>query len=103
MNEEQLREQKERGNSFYRDRKFENAIDCFTTCIEHQPHGPESHFYFSNRALCYLMTQSYENALSDAESCISLKKDFVKGYVLKARALLQLDRHHDALQTVHKG
>lgn len=56
---------------------YEESIKHFTKAIEL---NPEDHIFFSNRSGSYASLKKYQEALHDAEKCISLKPTWPKGY-----------------------
>lgn len=48
---------------------------------------PENIVYYSNRAGAYLNKGDFQMALNDSEKCLSLDKNFIKGYTRKGAAL----------------
>lgn len=48
---------------------------------------PNDHTILSNRAAAYQNSGQFAAALEDAEKCIIIKPDWVKGYQRKAMAL----------------
>ncbi|KAH9584300.1 hypothetical protein LSM04_008310 [Trypanosoma melophagium] len=79
---------------------WNKAADSFGKAIELDP---SNHVLFSNRSACYAALHKYENALTDAEKCISLKPDWVKGYVRRGAALHGLKRYDEAVEVYNKG
>ena len=76
------------------------AIECYTKAI--QLDG-SNHVYFSNRSAAYMTKGDAHNALEDANACLGLKPDFVKGYSRKGAALHALERFNDAIQAYQDG
>ena len=62
-------EHKTEGNNFFKANKLKEAIACYTRAILIDPLNP---VYFSNRSLCYLKIELFEEALLDAEKAVSL-------------------------------
>jgi len=58
---------------------------------------------FSNRSACYAGLKKFEEALSDAEQCISLKPDFHKGFGRKGAALFGLGKLQEASAAYEDG
>lgn len=58
---------------------------------------------YSNRALCLHKLGRHEESHQDAERCIELKADFVKGYLRGAVALRALKRPSEALALLKRG
>ena len=67
------------------------------------PNGEGRHLIYSNRAACYTKLFSLNEALKDADLCIELAPDFVKGYSRKAAAQYFMKDYDKAMQTYQKG
>jgi stress-induced-phosphoprotein 1 len=45
----------------------------------------------------------YQKALQDAETCLSIKPDYVEGFLRKGRALQLLDKFDECINCLSKG
>lgn len=72
------------GNEHFKAGEYLKAAASYTKAIKLQP---ENHVLYSNRAQAFLKLNKVVKALEDADKCISLAPDFVKGYHRKASAL----------------
>ena len=68
--------------------RFEQAIACFTRCIELDA-GNE--VYFSNRAAAHMGLKQYAEAAQDAKSVAQLKPSWAKGWARLGAALAGLE------------
>lgn len=84
------------GNKAFTEEKFEEALDYFTKAIEL---NPNDHVFYSNRSGCYASLKNYQEALNDANKCISIKPDWAKGYTRKGLAQFYLNDYDGAIQT----
>ena len=75
---------KTKGASLFKAKDYAGAIAQFTEAISFVP-KPE---YYSNRSAAYLKVPDLPKALADAEQCISLNPEFVKGYIRKGAVLV---------------
>lgn len=92
---------KERGNEAFKKGENSAAIELYTSAIELDP---DNHIYYSNRSAAYLATgDAKSKALKDAEMCLTLKPQWVKGYIRKGAAEHALTRFEAAKQTYYKG
>lgn len=59
--------------------------------------------YYSNRSAAYLKKGEAASALGDAESCLKIDPDFIKGYSRKAAALQAMKRYKEASDALKEG
>ena len=57
----------------------------------------------SNRSAAYYDAQDYISALADAETVISLRRNWPKGHFRKAKALLGMQKTKEAAESVRLG
>ena len=91
---------KDSGNAAFQKGETAEAIDFYTQAIGLDP---DDHIFYSNRSAAYLKADSISKALRDAEKCLQLKPDFVKGYNRLGAAQQGLKRFDDAIATFKKG
>ena len=97
-NTNEIRGAKERGGAHYASKRFAEAISAYTYCIDHAAsEDSELYLYYSNRCACYMQMNEYVRAKGDAESCISLKPTFSKGYSRLGNCLLKLNKVQEAV------
>lgn len=70
-----MEELKGKANTAFSAGKNDEAIDLYTQAIALDD---KNHVLFSNRSAAYAKSNKFEEALKDAEKCLSLKPDFVK-------------------------
>ncbi|CAH0590544.1 unnamed protein product [Chrysodeixis includens] len=84
---EKLREEaqyeKERGNTFVKQEKWDDAISCYNRAIELVR---DDAIYYANRGLCFLKKDSLHLAESDCSEAIRLDPTYVKAYQRRATA-----------------
>lgn len=97
INPELAAEAKARGNAFFKDAKFPEAIAEYTEALKRNPddNAFTSRIY-SNRSACYTKLMELPHALKDAEETIKRDPDWVKGYLRKANCLLGMKREGEA-------
>jgi hypothetical protein len=93
-------EEKDKGNEFFRMKKYKEAVVCYTKAIEYDP---SNHTYYSNRSAAYFHLDQFELALKDAEKCILLCPSWVKGHFRKGKALIGLRQYQDAINALKQG
>lgn len=96
----QAEELKTKANAAFSAGKNDEAINLYTQAIALDD---SNHVLYSNRSAAYAKSSKYEDALKDAEKCISIKPDFVKGYSRKGAALSFLKRYDEAIQVYEEG
>lgn len=64
---------------------------------------PNDHRLYSNRALCYMAVEDWGRCREDAQICIRLRPDFMKGYFLLVKALWSLGMQNEAFQELQNG
>ncbi|GAB9472407.1 Transmembrane protein [Globisporangium polare] len=97
---------KDRGNRDFSAGRFADAIASFSEAIALHAKNDEAgnlHVYHSNRSAAHLKQGDSASALTDAEQCISLKRDWTKGYSRKGAALYSLGRYADAYRAYKDG
>ena len=94
------KEWKEKGNGLVKEKKYKEALDCYTKAIEIDPNDP---ILYSNRSAMHLNLSEFDQALTDAEKAISLKADYAKGYLRKGKALEGLQKMKEALDAYKQG
>ncbi|AAZ11407.1 stress-induced protein sti1, putative [Trypanosoma equiperdum] len=93
-------ELKNKGNQEFSSGRYREAAEFFSQAINLDP---SNHVLYSNRSACFASLHQYAQALSDAEKCVSLKPDWVKGYVRHGAALHGLRRYDEAAAVYKKG
>lgn len=85
---------KELGNNAFREKDFKSASEYFTQAIAVDATNP---VYWSNRSGAYCNLQRFQEALGDAEECISNKRTWPRGYGRKGDALWGLGKFDEAI------
>lgn len=91
---------KDEGNTFFKNKQYEEAIAKYTEAIALD--GSDVTF-FSNRSACYAALNKWQEAADDGKSCIMVDKSFVKGYFRQALALQNLNQIENALESTKRG
>ena len=82
--EEKVDQLREQGNVAVKNKKYEEAINVYSSAIDLTSH---EHRLFANRALCYLKLGQPQQALDDCEKCLLLCPHYSKALQRKAWAL----------------
>ncbi|KAK6130234.1 hypothetical protein DH2020_036044 [Rehmannia glutinosa] len=85
---------KDQGNEFFKAGNYLKAAALYTQAIKKDPSNPT---LYSNRAAAFLHLVKLNKALTDADTTISLKPDWEKGYFRKGCILEAMERYEDAL------
>jgi tetratricopeptide (TPR) repeat protein len=88
------------GNTFFKNKQYEQAIDKYSEAIEHDPSDVT---FYSNRSACYAALQRWSEAAEDGRLCIMTDRNFVKGYFRQALALQNLDNIEGSIEAVKRG
>ncbi|XP_072983199.1 uncharacterized protein [Typha latifolia] len=97
LNEEKLPDaasEKDLGNEYFKQKKFSEAIDCYSRSIGLSPTAVA----FANRAMAYLRLKRFEEAESDCTEALSLDDRYVKAYSRRATARKELGRFKASME-----
>lgn len=94
---------KQAGNQAWGQGDWSEAVSQFSAAIEAGGDAQFQKVLYSNRSAAYLKMGNKEKALSDANSCIALDNNWVKGYSRKGDALLSMKRYTDAYNAYNSG
>merc|ERR1740117_2296935 len=91
---------KNQGNACFKKRDWAGAIVAYSEGVAIDPTWE---VLYSNRSQAYFQLKKYEKAYADAQSCMKVKPDYVKGDHRGANALVRMDRYTDALAVLDAG
>ncbi|KAJ3745810.1 hypothetical protein DFH05DRAFT_1524086 [Lentinula detonsa] len=104
---------KEEGNAFYKMHKHKEALGRYTMAASIAVQRPpwesnqlmreELSTVMSNRSASYVESEDYISALADAETVISIRRNWSKGHFRKARALVGLGMLDEAIEALQVG
>ena len=102
--EEEKRQQlavyhKEKGNEFFKQGKWEEAVECYTKGLQQDALNA---VLFANRAMALLKLQKYAAAIADCDCSIELDDTYTKAYLRRATAHLKLEHKTEALADFNK-
>ena len=83
------------GNKHFEADEYFKAVSCYTNAIAKDSSNP---VYLSNRALCYLKLDSFEDALQDAEAAVELDPNTHKYLYRLAMAWSGLGDHEKSVE-----
>ena len=87
------KELKEKGNTAFQKKKFEEAEKCYTEAIQL---NMGSRPLWTNRAKCRNTMKKYDEAISDCDKALSINSKCCKTIEQKGNALLGLGRFDEA-------
>ncbi|RHY22494.1 hypothetical protein DYB32_009486, partial [Aphanomyces invadans] len=93
-------EAKTRGNRFFQEGQYQQAIDAFTEAISIDPSNA---VYYSNRSGAYLKVNKAALAVTDARKVVELRPDWPKGYSRLGTALFYQKKYTEAKAAYEKG
>lgn len=91
---------KNEGNTFFKNKQYEQAIAKYSEAIAHDPTDVT---FYSNRSACYAALEQWDKAAEDGRQCIITDRSFVKGYYRAAFALQQMGNYDGASDAVKRG
>lgn len=91
---------KKYGEEAVKRKDYQGASMFYTEAIELDPSDAT---LYSNRSLCHLEMSKAEKALHDANTCIRLRPEWIKGYYRKGAALMLLKDYKKACDAFMAG
>uniref|UniRef100_A0AC34FL20 Protein-serine/threonine phosphatase n=1 Tax=Panagrolaimus sp. ES5 TaxID=591445 RepID=A0AC34FL20_9BILA len=86
---------KDEANKFFKDEKYDLAIELYTAAINLDSLQPT---YYGNRSIANLRKELFGSALQDADEAIKLDPAYVKAYFRRASANMALGKYKLALK-----
>ncbi|XP_034719376.1 RNA polymerase II-associated protein 3 [Etheostoma cragini] len=87
--------EKEKGNAFFKDGKYDEAIECYTRGMCADPYNP---VLPTNRATSFFRLKKYAVAESDCNLAIALDSNYFKAYARRGAARFALKKYEAALE-----
>ena len=97
---EQADKYKSQGNAALQAGQYADAIELYSKAIGLEPSNA---VYFSNRAAAYASLKRWQNALDDSHEVVTLKPDWVKGWIRRGSAFTGLGKHEEARKAYLKA
>lgn len=85
--------EKEQGNEYFKQKKFAEAIECYSRSIALSP----TTVAFANRAMAYLKLRRFEEAENDCTEALNLDDRYVKAYSRRITARKGLGKLKEAM------
>ncbi|KAF5187104.1 Rna polymerase ii-associated protein [Thalictrum thalictroides] len=86
--------EKDLGNDFFKQKKFKEAIDCYSRSIALSPTAVA----FANRAMAYLKVKRFEEAENDCTEALNLDDRYIKAYSRRATARKELGKRKGSFE-----
>ncbi|XP_041819936.1 RNA polymerase II-associated protein 3 isoform X2 [Chelmon rostratus] len=87
--------EKTKGNAFFKDGKYNEAIECYTRGMGADPYNP---VLPTNRATSFFRLKKYAVAESDCNLAIALDSNYFKAYARRGAARFALKKYESALE-----
>ncbi|XP_021734451.1 RNA polymerase II-associated protein 3-like isoform X2 [Chenopodium quinoa] len=88
--------EKDLGNEYFKQKKFNEAIDCYSRSIALSPTAVA----YANRAMAYLKIKRFQEAEDDCTEALNLDDRYIKAYSRRATARKELRKLRDSLEDV---
>jgi tetratricopeptide (TPR) repeat protein len=89
-----------KGNAFYAQKDYAKAVNAYNQGLKVDA---DNSVLLSNRSACFLALDKEVRALKDAERCVELRPDWIKGHWRMAQALLKLKKFDEAISAAVKA
>ncbi|XP_057960827.1 uncharacterized protein LOC131152895 isoform X2 [Malania oleifera] len=86
--------EKEQGNEYFKQKKFKEAIDCYSRSIALSPTAVA----YANRAIAYLKIRRFQEAEDDCSEALNLDDRYVKAYSRRATARRELRKLKESIE-----
>ncbi|KAK6915674.1 Tetratricopeptide repeat 1 [Dillenia turbinata] len=86
--------EKELGNEYFKQKKFKEAIDCYSSSIALSPTAVA----YANRAMAYLKIKKFREAEEDCTEALNLDDRYIKAYSRRATARKELGKLKAAIE-----
>ena len=91
---------KNKGNSFVKEQKYEDAYNCYSKAIELDPNDP---ILYSNRSLMLSNLNHFDEAINDAKKAIQLNPSYAKAYLRLGKAYEARNDFQKAYEAYSQG
>lgn len=80
--------------------RYDEAIIYYTKAISKNSDVP---IFYSNRALCYLKLQQWQQAIHDCRKALEIEPDSIKAHFFLGQALAKLNNYEEALKHLQRA
>ncbi|KAE8677755.1 RNA polymerase II-associated protein 3 [Hibiscus syriacus] len=91
--------EKELGNEYFKQKKFKEAIDCYSRSIALSPTAVA----YANRAMAYLKIRKFQEAEDDCTEALNLDDRYIKAYSRRAMARKELGKLKESVEDAEFG
>ncbi len=95
-----VEEARVKGNALYVQKDYAKAVNAYNQGLKVDA---DNSVLLSNRSACFLALDKEVRALKDAERCVELRPDWIKGHWRMAQALLKLKKFDEAISAAVKA
>ncbi|XP_071399490.1 RNA polymerase II-associated protein 3 [Centroberyx affinis] len=95
VDQQRAQAEKEQGNEFFKEGKYDDAIECYTRAMSADPYNP---VLPTNRAACFFRLRKFAVAESDCSLALALDRSFLKALSRRGASRLALQRQQAALE-----
>eukprot|EP01133_Synstelium_polycarpum_P016137 gene16137-19200_t len=89
-----------KGNSYFVDEQFTEALECYNKACQQMPDSYESFF---KRSQVHHKLESLSEALEDINTCIRIDANNSKSYLKKGQLCFEMEEYDTALKAFEKG
>jgi stress-induced-phosphoprotein 1 len=97
---QKAKESKDKGNEYFKNADYPNAIKCYTEAMKRDP---TDYVLYSNRAACYTKLAEYLLGMNDCDKCIELNPNFAKVYSRKGLLYYMKKDYAKAIEAYERG
>lgn len=94
INPELAEEERQKGNTLFKEGNFAQAITAYDEAIKRNPKEPKT---YNNKAMCYIKLMEFNLAMKSVDKAIELDEKYVKAWNRKATIHHFLKEYHKAL------
>ncbi|CAI9304443.1 unnamed protein product [Lactuca saligna] len=84
--------EKELGNEYFKQRKYKEAIDCYSRSLALSPTAVA----YANRAMAYIKLKRFQEAEVDCTEALNLDDRYIKAYSRRSTARKELGKYKDS-------
>ncbi|XP_028791409.1 RNA polymerase II-associated protein 3 isoform X3 [Neltuma alba] len=86
--------EKELGNEYFKQKKFKEAIDCYSRSIAFSPTAVA----YANKAMAFIKIRRFQQAEDDCTEALNLDDRYIKAYSRRATARKELGKLKEAME-----